>query len=386
MIIIMKLPIVVRKIMKKIDEIRYTKLYFGYRKYYGKKQVKLPKEGTARENLHKIRKHDKEKECCRANNKIKDKKYDLTIIIAAYNVEKYIIECLDSILTQTTEYRYFIKVVNDGSTDSTKILLDRYKEDYRVQIINQNNCGLSGARNTGLKEIESNYVLFCDADDIMKEGSIQLLLSIAYQNNLDIVEGSYEIFHNQKVLSYHKHSKKLILNNTESGQLFGFAWNKLIRSELLEQIKFNEGYLFEDTIGIYIIYPQAKRIGLVDTVTYGYRKNSTGIMHSIAYNEKAIDTYWIMEQLLSDIENMHLTIDRSYLYQITLEQIVTNYNRLWFLEEKLQRELFVLTCSLVHRYFPEERTKVKGWNDLEQSLRNNNYLLYKLFLKGKKRT
>ncbi len=376
--------IVLRKIKRKIDLLRYRKLYFWYRKCCEKQKVSLPSEEIARKELYKLRKHDKQQGCCKANHIIGRKKYDLTIIVPAYNVERYIVECLNSILNQITQYQYIVKVIDDGSTDATKEILNQYEKDSRIEIIHQSNRGLSGARNAGLEKIESNYILFCDGDDILKQGSIQTLLGEAYHNDLDIVEGSYEIFDNKKVISHHLHNKKLIFDNDGSGGLFGFAWNKVIRSELFREIKFNEGYFFEDTIGIYIIFPKAKRIGLVNKITYGYRRNNTGIMHCLTYHTKAIDTYWIIEQLLYDIDRMKLDINRSYLYKTTLRQIVTNYSRTWFFEEKIQKELFVLVCNLIHTYFPKENTNMKIWKDLERSLRNYEYPLYMLFLKGNK--
>lgn len=73
--------------------------------------------------------------------------YDLLIIVPAYNVELYIEECINSILSQKTKYKYRVIIVNDGSTDRTGVLLEQYQTDTRIKIIHQSNKGFSGARN-----------------------------------------------------------------------------------------------------------------------------------------------------------------------------------------------------------------------------------------------
>ena len=91
--------------------------------------------------------------------------YDVQIIIPAYNAEAFIAGCLDSVLRLDTAFRIWIVVVNDGSTDRTGEILQQYAGDSRVQIMNQENRGFSGARNRGLQSIRARYVLFLDADD-----------------------------------------------------------------------------------------------------------------------------------------------------------------------------------------------------------------------------
>ena len=91
--------------------------------------------------------------------------YDLQIIVPAYNVESYIAECIDSILAQRTSFRILVTVVNDGSTDQTFSVLQRYADCPEICIIQQENKGFSGARNAALKHIRASYIMFVDADD-----------------------------------------------------------------------------------------------------------------------------------------------------------------------------------------------------------------------------
>ena len=95
-----------------------------------------------------------------------------SIIIPAYNTEKYIVRCLDSVMEQVF-LNYEIIVVNDGSTDQTKALVDEYAEKYRetkILIISQSNQGLSASRNTGLENATGEYVIWLDSDDAYQLG------------------------------------------------------------------------------------------------------------------------------------------------------------------------------------------------------------------------
>ena len=98
---------------------------------------------------------------------------------------------MDSILSQKTGYTFFVSLVNDGSTDKTPELLERYRADPRVEILTQSNRGLSGARNRALEHIRGKYILFVDSDDTLRKGAVEALLSKAVETNADIVQGGF---------------------------------------------------------------------------------------------------------------------------------------------------------------------------------------------------
>ena len=125
-----------------------------------------------------------------ADNRITPQ-YDLHIIVPCYNVARTIVRCVDSILSQKTGYTFFVSLVNDGSTDKTPELLERYRADPRIEILTQSNRGLSGARNRALEHIRGKYILFVDSDDTLRKGAVQALLSKALETNADIVQGGF---------------------------------------------------------------------------------------------------------------------------------------------------------------------------------------------------
>ena len=137
--------------------------------------------------------HDPKSSCWKENEISEASgKYDCSIIIPAYNTEKFIDGCLKSVIEQTTDYAVQIIVVNDGSTDRTGELLKKYENIPDLTVIHQNNKGLSGARNTGIRNSDGKYLLFVDSDDRLHgENAGDKLLTAAFKNDADIVDGNY---------------------------------------------------------------------------------------------------------------------------------------------------------------------------------------------------
>lgn len=298
---------------------------------------------------------------------------DLQIIVPAYNVENYIRDCIDSILSQKTNYRYVVTIVNDGSTDSTFELLEKYQKDNRVTIINQHNKGLSGARNTALKKIVAKYVMFVDSDDELEKNAIQCLMDSAYNNNSDIVEGGFSLFYKDRVLNVSRHSMK---NNTEMNDLFGFAWGKVFKSELFRNIQYPEKYWFEDTVCSVILYPMCKRISTISNLVYRYRKNTSGISNSFQKKPKVLDTLYVYDQLLKDREKLHLKMTSAD-YFIFLRQVIINGKRISTLQKaEINKAVFILSVDLKNRYFKDFHVENGIYEELEIALEDRDYLRY----------
>ena len=114
-------------------------------------------------------------------------KSTVSIVIPVYNAENFIKDCLDSILSQT--YKDFeVILINDGSTDSSEKIIEEYiKKDDRICLINQENQGAPKARNLGIKKSKGKYIMFFDADDILKQNSLEILVSSISSNNASLV-------------------------------------------------------------------------------------------------------------------------------------------------------------------------------------------------------
>lgn len=305
-------------------------------------------------------------------NKILSEEYDLQIIIPAYNVENYIEECIESILNQKTKYKILIIIINDGSTDNTNILLNKYINISNIKIINQKNKGISEARNCGLKEIFAKYIMFLDSDDILLNGAIDNLLDFSLKNDLDIVEGGYYSYVNGKFFEGKVHKNTLGNNN-----LFGFPWGKVIKNKIFINLRFPLKTQYEDSIFTYLIYSQNFKFGTIKERVYGYRNNPNSITNILITDKRCIETFYITEELLTngiDFYNINLT---KRIYEKYLQQIKLNYKRTLKCPEEVKKAIFFSSKQLLINKFQPFIKDTKGINkNLVQSLLENDYGKY----------
>lgn len=215
----------------------------------------------------------------------------ISVIIPVYNVERYLRQCVDSVINQT--YRNLqIILVNDGSTDSCGRICKEYEEkDQRILTVHQENQGLSAARNTGLKYAEGSYILFLDSDDYIEKTTCETLLNDAHETESDMVVGAIQtvdedgtvLSDNKKVLA----EKRTVLDQHAAmrelmweHQIKGFAWGKLYKKELLDGIQFPVGRAFEDRFTVYQYVERASRICLSEGGCTYYRIRQGSILHN----------------------------------------------------------------------------------------------------------
>lgn len=274
--------------------------------------------------------------------------YDLDIIVTAFNEEKYISQCIESILNQKTIFKYRLIIIDDGSTDDTAKIIDTYRQNEHTIIIHQENRGFSGSRNRGLDLINSKYLMFVDADDLLTDGAIDVLMKNAIENDADIVEGSYFYIDQEgNNIKQIKHRKK-----NDYRTLWGMPWGKVISSKLFSKVKFPEEYWYEDSIMHQIIYPMASNIEIIDNVVYKYRLNKEGITNRGKSKSKCVDSLWITMQLFEDRKKFSLSITNEY-YEYILHMIVLTYNRVQYQPKSIQYAVFVSFADFINKNFTE---------------------------------
>lgn len=181
----------------------------------------------------------------------------ISIIIPVYNVEKYLREALDSVLNQTyTNWEAIC--VNDGSTDSSLRILEEYaQKDSRFVVVNQENGGVSRARNTGLNMMTGEYIMFLDSDDYLESCACEEALDSILKNNVDIcIFGYQQLVNNELVKSYRsKQIEKIVTENIEPDYtIFLFLWSKIYSADFIKKnnLRFEEDqHTAEDTIFMY---------------------------------------------------------------------------------------------------------------------------------------
>lgn len=310
---------------------------------------------------------------CLCTNSIEEK-YDLQVVVPAYNVEQYIEKCIDSIINQKTKFTFIVVIINDGSTDNTRKKLAKYERLSNVIIIDQKNRGFSGARNTGIQYIRSRYVAFVDSDDILAENAIENLMNAASYSNADVVEGSYVKLHDGIEERELIHGS--LVTENWLGVVSGYPWGKVIRSSLLRNLHFPECYWFEDTMLSFLLYSLGDRFQTIPEVVYCYRSNPCGITASSSGNPKVIDSLLVSLQCLEDAKCLGIKMSGS-LYDMFLQQVLMNYNRIHTLKSpSLDRLVFKITCRVRQQYFPLEHTDKVDLKPLEDCLVDHDFGKY----------
>lgn len=312
----------------------------------------------------------------KASNTLLPKRCDLQIIIPAYNVERYLAACMDSVLAQETKYSFHVILVDDGAKDATPAICDRYADDPRVTVIHQANRGLSGARNTGLRELFGRYILFIDSDDLLLPGAIEALLDTAFSNDADLVEGGANyVFDTHQEIAHCYDTAAPVANPYT---LHGHAWGKVYRAEIFENLCFPEGFWYEDSLLSYMIFPAVKRAYVCPHISYGYRINESGIVKSSVGKPRAVETYWITEVLLKEHTDTGLPTDEAF-YEYLLLQARLNQLRIENLSPEIQESVFVLTCDLLQHAFAGMSLPTQ--KPLQKALRRKDFGMFKMCCK-----
>ncbi|MBR5147869.1 MAG: glycosyltransferase family 2 protein [Bacteroidaceae bacterium] len=319
---------------------------------------------------------DKGQSCLCRNIVDSEPAYDLQIIVPAYNAALYIAECLESVLNQHTRCRYVVTVVNDGSTDDTPNILQRYASHPNVVIINQENRGFSGARNAALSHIQGRYITFVDADDRLPQGAVEALMEAAVRSGSDIVEGGYCRFRGDKVVYTFRHQTE---QTADWSALYGYPVGKVYRASLFADVHFPEHYWFEDTICSYILYPRCVKVATIDNVVYDYRINENGISYTSQGDIRTLDALWVTRRILADSLQCGIPFSNK-LYETFLVDVRVNYTRFVSLcDEALHRDVFVVTVGLMRQYFSQCHTDDPSLRHLEHALRSGDYGAYRFY-------
>lgn len=360
-----------------IKKIRIGKIYYRLfkNKVLGKKKLSSVDDNE----IQRLNAYypNKGSSAIRKQKRVIGREYDLCIIIPAYNVEKYIINCIESILKQETQYRFQVIVIEDGATDHTAEQLKRYKDSEKIKIIHQENKGLSGARNRGLDESSAEYIMFVDADDMLVQGAVDKMMKCAYYHNADIVEGAYAFISASGRIKYQYKQKEGFLDRWND--LYGFAWGKLYRNVLFETVNFPEGYWFEDSVCRQIIYELAECIvGIQDTV-YMYQENPKGITHKSKGNLKSLDVLWITKVLFKDREKLMIHKSEAYYYYL-IKLAVLIYERTRGLDEQIRKSIFISYSYFLNAEFSSYLSR-EELSDIEYAIKEYDFGIYELWCK-----
>ncbi len=212
----------------------------------------------------------------------------VSVIVPVYNVEKYLVRCIESILAQTYT-NLEILLIDDGSTDSSGKMCDEYAEkDSRIRVIHQENQGLAEVRNVGIRKAKGEWIQFVNSDDWIDAETIETCYRLSQEYGADIVsfiiqsERAYG-----KSLSVDSFSPKL-MSSTEALSLIlwskyitASSCNKFAKKDLFSGVEYPRGKLFEDIHTVYKYVSKAKNVLCTDHPFYHCLQRSGSITHSV---------------------------------------------------------------------------------------------------------
>ena len=229
----------------------------------------------------------------------------ISVIVPAYNVEKYIKTCLDSLINQTYS-NFEIIVVNDGSTDQTEEILRSYQSNPKFRIYSQENGGLSAARNQGLKLANGELVCFVDSDDSVKSDYLEKLVAPFIEDvDVDITVCGYQEKFENSVINHVLKSQKITGRKATEDLLIKqqdfdvLAWNKLYRKKLFvsHHIEYPAGQIHEDNLTTYKLFFHAQKIVYISDELYVYQRTHSEITKNRYSEEKTLKRLQVKEQM-----------------------------------------------------------------------------------------
>lgn len=315
----------------------------------------------------------------------------VSVIIAAYNCDKYINQCIDSLLNQSFK-NFEIIVVDDGSTDRTYSILNEYKtKNKNLYIYRQKNKYAGVARNNGLSRAKGEYVLFLDADDFFEPNMLMLAYQRAKSVDADMVvfKGreyndvtkefkncrfplSPELFPNKAVISAGEFGEKLFQANS------CIAWNKLISKKFIDKVgvKFSSTKSSNDTVFIYTLLSLAKRITLVNEILVNYRTgNPNSLQRSKAKSWECICIAFFQLKKKLIETGQYESQKRTFINKA----LQANLYYLSTIDDKTRA---IMECSLNNKYF--KLLDINKYAEVPNFIYNKNFRKQYIEIKQKK--
>jgi len=292
----------------------------------------------------------------------------ITVIVPVYNVENYIVKCIESIIGQTYK-NLEVFLVDDGSTDGSGRICDEYAaKDDRIHVIHKENGGQSTARNLALLKAKGDLFGFVDSDDWIEPDMYEKLMTGFEQPDVDIVTCGYiEEYGEKKKL---RKNQETIYTKTEALKaLVRFSitsgiWNKLYKRELFDGIAFPEGKFYEDVAIMHLLIARARQVKVLGACLYHYIQRDGSVVHtvdakkSLDYTDAALERYEFFKTNMPDFFEKNHDIVLRY-----TTQIIARLWRYWYKVKKEDKKLYAKEVRKL-RDFVRKNVKLfgfKGW-------------------------
>ena len=275
----------------------------------------------------------------------------ISIIIPVYKVEKYLEKCIQSVINQTYENLQII-LVDDGSPDNCGKICDEYaKKDHRIEVIHKSNGGLSDARNKGLEIAKGEYIGFVDSDDYIEADMYEVLYNLLKQYNADVsicnfytvAQGKISIKNADKGINEYNRIeilKEILLDKN----IQSYAWNKLYKKELFDEIKYPIGKKYEDIGTTFYLLEKCNKVVVTGKSEYYYINRQDSIVNNVTestitdYIELIMQRYDYIEENIKELSSYN----KDYLKRIlkTAEKDIKSLNEVGDYTKKKYEELY----------------------------------------------
>ena len=276
--------------------------------------------------------------------------FKVSIIVPVYNSEKYLSDCLTSLISQTLKEIEII-VIDDASTDNSKKIIESFAKKHKqiTAYFNQQNKGVGATRNRGIKLSRGEYIGFVDSDDYVNQTMYQIMYERACQNQKpDIIETGLlfvkdNTYLNQDLKYAMNNHQVLIKKNNKKEKIIGTspsACNKLFKRKLIQNSSFIENCNWEDILFTTIMYLKAKTILELSNPDYFYRRDIKRGISSINYqvNKKILDIFKITDDIILFSKKMHLFLKyQQELYLICISSIFKRIEEMEYWEIPLNK-------------------------------------------------
>lgn len=254
----------------------------------------------------------------------------ISIIVPIYKVEQYLDKCIQSIINQTYKNLQII-LVDDGSPDKCGKICDEYAlKDNRIEVIHKINGGLSDARNVGIGRAKGKYIGFVDSDDYIEKDMYENMYNLLEERNADVcICNFYNVIENNNIIKnpnngiqeYNKIDilKEILLDK----QIQSYAWNKLYKSELFDNVKYPVGKKYEDIGTTFYILEKCNKVVVTDLPKYYYLNRIDSIVNNLS-EQTVIDYVDLINERYDYIENKYSELRRYNIYYLA-RTLITAY-------------------------------------------------------------
>lgn len=321
-----------------------------------------------------ILKDDKQDYMQLINKQINSNNKLVSVIVPVFNTEDYLNKCITSIINQTYKNIELI-LINDGSSDHSLEICESFaKDDYRIKIINQKNYGVSNARNNGLNNALGDYITFVDSDDYIEPSMISTLKETLENNDADIVDCGINVtLRNGKNFQIHNNVEYEHFDNISLLQKFllnelNFAvWGKLIKKELIKNVRFENVQLGEDGIFIWNIFKQTNKYIKDGHVLYNYSRRTGNSLTNVHFNHQHMKLMGYANQILSEVETDYPTLIYNAIayYYGCIVHCLKYYAR-YIKSDIEKKELYLDELENLNKYYNNLKTSYKHDNISEK--------------------